>query len=110
MHELQRLVADTADRLGLHASAATLLVDLQVRLGTLGAEVVRGTEHGRRPFRLTPGWEPILGDLAFALVSLADQTGVDVDRAVRAAADRLYHAGLAAPRPDQRSDGWPLSG
>ena len=61
--------------------------------------MVRATEHGRRPFRPTQDWEVLLGDVAFALVTLADQTGVDTDRAVpgRGRPDVPLGDGPAAP-------------
>lgn len=110
MRELQHFVAETADRLGLHATPPTLLLDLQARMGALADEVVRATEHGRRPFRPTRDWEALLGDLAFALVALADQTGVDTDRAVRIAADRMNRAATARQPPRPAADAWPFSG
>ena len=109
MRELQQYVADTADRLGLHATPATLLLDVQARVGALADEVVRATQHGRRPFRPTPEWEMLLGDLTFAMVTLADQTGVDADRALRVAVDRMYHS-AAAQQHQQPADSWPFSG
>ena len=109
MHELQQYVAETADRLGLHATPATLLLDLQARVGALAGEVVRGTEHGRRPFRPSRAWEALLGDLAFAVVTLADQTGVDTDRAVRVAADRMYRS-ATSQRAQPAAEPWPFSG
>jgi hypothetical protein len=105
MRELQRIVTDAADRLGIHATAPTMLLDLQARLGALAAEVVYATENGRRPYRPTPAWEPALGDLAFALINLADQTGVDLDQAVRIAVDRLYRSGRGQRRTEA---GWPF--
>ena len=110
MHELQRLVVETADRLGLHAAPPTLLLDLQARLGALTDEVVRATEHGRRPFRPTRDWEGLLGDLMFATLALADQTGTDADRATRVAADRLYRGAMAQQRQQPAQDAWPFSG
>jgi hypothetical protein len=107
MRELQRIVTEAADRLGLHATAPTMLLDLQVRLGALAGQVVYATENGRRPYRPTANWEPALGDLAFALINLADQTGVDLDRAVRTAADRLYRSGFAQQQQGEAS--WPFS-
>jgi hypothetical protein len=105
MRELQRIVTEAADRLSLHASAPTMLLDLQARLGGLAAEILHATENGRRPYRPTPGWEPALGELAFALLNLADQTGVDLDRAVRVAVDGFYRSGL----PQQPTEaGWPF--
>jgi hypothetical protein len=110
VQELQRVVAETADRLGLHASPPTLMIDLQARVGDLAAEISRSTEHGRRPFRPTRDWESLLGELAFALVALADQTGVDTDRAVRAAADRMCRSAMAQQRSQPAADAWPFSG
>ncbi len=110
MRELQQYVAETADRLGLHATPATLLLDLQARVGALAEEVVRATEHGRRPFRPTRDWETLLGDLAFAVVTLADQTGVDTDRAVRIAAEGMYRSAMTQQRQQPPADAWPFSG
>jgi hypothetical protein len=110
VREVQQLVAETADRLGLNATPPTLLLDLQARLGALADQVVGGTEHGRRPFRPTPDWETLLGDVAFALVTLADQTGVDVERAIRIAADRIYRAAMSQQRAQPAADAWPFSG
>ena len=71
MRELQQYVAETADRLGLHATPATLLLDLQARVGALADEVVQATEHGRRPFRPTQEWEVLLGDLGWPAPDLS---------------------------------------
>jgi hypothetical protein len=106
VHEVQQFVAETADRLGLHATPPTLLLDLQARVGALADEVVRATERGRRPFRPTQDWEAL-----FALVTLADQTGVDGERAVRIAADRVYRAAMAQQqRAQPAAEAWPFSG
>ena len=114
MRELQHFVAETADRLGLHATPATVLLDLQARVGALAGEVVRATEHGRRPFRPSRDWEVLLGDLAFAVVTLADQTGVDTDRAVRVAADTMYRSAMSQQMSRQQAepaaDAWPFAG
>jgi hypothetical protein len=112
VHDLQRLVAETSDRIGMHSTVSTLMLDLDARLGGLAAEVLRASQQGRRPFRPPPGWDVLLGELAFSLINMADQTGVDIDRAVRVAADRLYRAGMqSGPAQQSRAggDGWPLS-
>jgi hypothetical protein len=110
VRELQQFVAETGDRLGLHATPPTLLLDLQARIGALADEVVRSTERGRRPFRPTRDWEGLLGDVAFAVVTLADQTGVDTDRAVRIAADRIYRTAMSQQRAQPAAESWPFSG
>jgi hypothetical protein len=110
VQELQRVVSSTADHLGLHGTVPTLLLGVQARLGALAAELEQATELGRRPFRGSPDWERLLGEVGFALLNLADQSGLDLDRAVRVAADHLYRAGLAQQRVDQpRQADWPFS-
>jgi hypothetical protein len=111
VQELQQAVSTTADHLGLHATAPILALGLQARLGALATEIERATELGRRPFRGSPDWERLLGEIGFALLNLADQTGIDLDRAIRIAADQLYRSGLAQQRSDRPAgpDAWPFS-
>jgi hypothetical protein len=79
MTDVQQLVAQSSDAAGLHATAPALLLELQTQLGILAATATRATERGRRPFRPTPDWASRLGELAYGLYLLADQTGVDID-------------------------------
>ncbi|HEY7010716.1 MAG TPA: hypothetical protein VH395_17325 [Jatrophihabitantaceae bacterium] len=95
--ELSQAVAQSADAADLHAPVPTLLLELQTLLGTLGATVAAETNRGRKPFRPGPDWEPRLGDLAYGLYLLADQTGVDVAQAVLRTARRV--SANAAPAP-----------
>ena len=112
MQELQRAASSTADHLGLHATAPILVLGLQARIGALATEIERATELGRRPFRGSPDWERLLGDIGFALLNLADQTGIDLDRAIRMATDQLYRAGVAQQQRAAQSgpEAWPFSG
>jgi hypothetical protein len=72
-----------------------LLLELQTLLGTLSATVAAETARGRKPFRPGPEWAPRLGELAYGVYLLADQTGVDVAQVVAATAHRV--AGTARP-------------
>ena len=121
---MQATVAQTVDRLEMHATATALLLDLQGRLGDLSREALRITGNGRRPFRPTAGWESTLAEVAFAVLSLADQTGIDLEQALGQAVARMSRAPMPGPggpgqpgapvgpgapgRPGQ-PDGWPLS-
>jgi hypothetical protein len=102
--ELSQAVAQSADAADLHAPVPTLLLELQTLLGTLSATVAAETNRGRKPFRPGPDWEPRLGDLAYGLYLLADQTGVDVTQAVLRTTRRVVanapapHAPAANPR------------
>jgi hypothetical protein len=99
--DLQAVVASSSDAAELHAPVPTLLLELQSMLGALTATVTAGTERGRRPFRPGPDWTPRLGELAYGVYLLADQTGVSLDSAVRTTSEflrsRAEHSRAAAP-------------
>ena len=105
---LQARVAQTADVAGLFAPVPTLLLELQSLLGTLTAAVTAETERGRRPFRPGPHWDQRLGELAYGVFLLADQSGVDVGQAVEQTARQLELRGRQAQAADQH--GWPFEG
>jgi hypothetical protein len=103
--DIGRVVADAADRADLHAPVPALLLELQSLLGAVTATVTTATQRGRRPFRPGPEWPARLGELAYGLYLLADQTGIDLDQAVRVRAEQLHRTGQAAQRD---STGWPF--
>lgn len=108
MTQLQATVARSADTADLHATVPTLLLELQTLLGTLTATVTEGTERGRRPFRPGTDWAPRLGELAYGVFLLADQTGVDVATAVELTAAQLEAQGRQALASSEH--GWPFEG
>ena len=106
MSDLQARVAQTADIADLHATAPTLLLELQTLLGALSATVTNSTGRGRRPFRPEHDWSNRLGELAYGVYLLADQTGVDVSYAVELTAQHLELRGKQAKAADEQ--GWPF--
>ena len=105
--ELTQAVARSADAAELHAPVPTLLLELQTLLGTLCATVAAETNRGRKPFRPGQDWSQRLGELAYGVYLLADQTGVDLEDSVATTAQRLADsAPRPAPAPDRAtSDG-----
>ena len=91
--DLPHVVARSADTAELHAPVPTLLLELQTLLGTLAATVAA---EANRP---SPEWPQRLGDLAYGVYLLADQTGVDIAQAVESTATRVANA----PRPPTRN-------
>jgi len=106
MFDVQARVAQSADAADLHATVPTLLLELQSLLGTLTATVTSETDRGRRPFRPGPNWSQRLGELAYGVYLLADQSGVDVAKAVELTAQHLELRGQQAKAADQQ--GWPF--
>lgn len=104
--DVQQIVAQSADAADLHAPVPTLLLELQAMLGSLSAAVTATTDRGRRPFRPGPDWPTQLGELAYGVYLLADQTGVDLGHAVISASANLQaHAQQVQATKD---DGWPF--
>jgi len=87
--DLQEEVAASADVAGLHATVPTLLLELQTLLGSATAAVTASTQRGRVPFRPGPDWTSRIGELAYGVYLLADQTGVSIEEAVLGTADYL---------------------
>jgi hypothetical protein len=106
--DLQARVAESADVADLHAPVPTLLLELQTLLGALSATVTSGTDRGRRPFRPEHDWGNRLGELAYGVFLLADQTGVNAAEAVELTAQHLELRGRQAKA--QSEQGWPFEG
>jgi hypothetical protein len=104
--DLQQIVAQSADAADMHATVPTLLLELQMLLGSLTASANVSTERGRRPFRPGPDWASRLGELAYGVYLLADQSGVDVADTVMSTAARMQQRGHAQQATS--GDGWPF--
>jgi len=104
--DVQQVVAQSADAADLHAPVPTLLLEVQTLLGSLSATVTTITDRGRRPFRPPPDWPTRLGELAYGVYLLADQTGVDVTQVVTKTADNLHAHARQLQAGDER--GWPF--
>lgn len=104
--DVQQIVAQSADAADLHAPVPALLLELQTLLGSLTATVTAITDRGRRPFRPGPDWPTRLGELAYGVYLLADQTGVDVAQVVASTASNLHvHAQQSQAA---KETGWPF--
>jgi hypothetical protein len=99
--DLQERVALTADAADMHATVPALLLELQTLLGGLTATATAATGRGRRPFRPTPDWSNRLGELAYGVYLLADQTGVDLDQSVGLTVERVTANARPAPAPER---------
>ena len=88
--ELQQRVADFVVEHQLSADAVTRMLDLQSELGELAKELLKASDYGRKPFASTPDWELELGDVFFALLALAEVSGVDLEGALELALDKYW--------------------
>ena len=95
----QARVADFVAAHDIDAPIEARVLDLVSEVGELAKEILKGSKYGRAPFAPPAGWAGELADTLFALLCLANSTGVDLDAALAAAlakyADRLATCGDA---------------
>ena len=90
----QRAVAHFVEAHALEAPPAIRLLDLVSEAGEVAKELLTGTRYGREEFRPGAAWAEELADLVFALVCVANSTGVNLEAALDDALSR-YAARLA---------------
>ncbi len=91
---LQGSVAAFVEEHGLEAPVHARALDLVSEVGELAKEILEGTDYGRAPFEAPEGWTAEVGDALFALVCLANSTGVDLEATLNAALEK-YRERLA---------------
>ncbi len=79
---IQKQVADFVEINRLETDIAHRTLDLVSELGEVSKEILTSTVYGRKPFQPTSEWQSELGDLLFALVCVANSTGVDLEQAL----------------------------
>ena len=88
---------------GLDTPAPGRVLDLVSEVGELAKEAVKATDYGRESFRVPDGWEDEVGDVFFSLVCLANETGVDLERALGGALRKYQERIGQTGQPDSGS-------
>jgi len=83
MPEFQDAVARFVAEHNLEAGVEIRLLDLLSELGEVAKEVLKGNHYGTSALVQTEAWEEELSDVFFALVCLANTTGVDLNRGLQ---------------------------
>ncbi len=59
------------------------LLDLESEVGELAKEWLKDSDYGRWELAPGEGWAEEMGDVLFALLALAEETGVDLEASLR---------------------------
>ncbi len=78
----QQVVARFVEAHALEVPPAVRLLDLVSEAGEVARELLTATRYGREAFRPGAAWAEELADLFFALVCVANGTGVDLETAL----------------------------
>ena len=69
------------------------LLDVQSELGELSKEILKNSKYGTEEFVVTEDFEMEFGDVLYALLSLANETGIDakscLEKVLKKYADRI---------------------
>jgi NTP pyrophosphatase (non-canonical NTP hydrolase) len=88
-HNSQRKVAAFVARHDLQTTPEARLLDLVSEVGELAKEVLKGNDYGRRDGEPAgAAWRQEMGDTYFALLCLANRTGVELDEALDGALEK----------------------
>ena len=79
MNESQQAVMNFNTRNNLQMDSHVRLLDLQSELGELSKEHLEITHYGKTHFSVSPEWKEEMGDIFYSLLSLACETGTDLD-------------------------------
>ena len=78
--DFQNRVAKFVKEHDLEAGVEIRLLDLLSDLGEVAKEILIGNQYGKSGFIQTAAWEEELADVFFALICVANTTGVDLNR------------------------------
>ena len=82
MNNAQQAVMDFNAENNLRMEAHVRILDLQSELGELAKEHLKITDYGGSNFTKIPEWKEEMGDIFYSLLSLANETEVDLEDAL----------------------------
>jgi NTP pyrophosphatase (non-canonical NTP hydrolase) len=98
--ESQKRVREFVAQHSLDATVQARILDLVSEVGEVSKEFLVTTSYGQKEFQPSAEWHDELGDVLFALLCLADKSGVDLDEALRNSMGKYEHRLEESAGPD----------
>jgi NTP pyrophosphatase (non-canonical NTP hydrolase) len=70
-------------------SVQARVLDIQSEVGELAKEVLKSTGYGTKDFVVSQNYQMEFGDVLYALLSLALETGIDAEQCLQMALDKM---------------------
>ncbi len=86
--EIQNKVRLFTAEKDLNTSLEIRMMDLVSEIGEMAKEVLKGTNYGKKPFRVNEDWSGEMGDVLFSLICLANTTDIDLEESINKALDK----------------------
>ena len=84
----QARVAQFVKEHHLETKVEARLLDLVSEVGELSKEALKSSTYGNDKFEVNGDWDAELADAFFSLIALANQTDVDMDKALEKALEK----------------------
>lgn len=88
MKTLQKLVKRFNKKYQLSSTIEIRMLDIVSEVGELAKEVLKGTSYGKKEHSPTDSLEEEFGDVFYSLICAANETGVDLEKALDKSLDK----------------------
>lgn len=86
--QLQEMVKNFSKEKKLNNTVEMRLLDLVSEVGELAKEVLKGTNYGDQPFKITDNLTSEIGDVLFTLICIANETNIDLESSLLEVLDK----------------------
>jgi NTP pyrophosphatase (non-canonical NTP hydrolase) len=82
MKEIQEKINKFCKDKNLDSTLEIKVLDLVSEVGEVSKEIIKGTDYGKKDFKITENTESEIGDVLFSLITIANQLDVDLEIAL----------------------------
>lgn len=88
LFDIQLKINEFTEEKGINSRVDIRIIDLASEVGELSKEVLKGTDYGKKQFRITEGWKNEIGDVLFSLICIANNTDVNLEECLNKVIDK----------------------
>jgi NTP pyrophosphatase (non-canonical NTP hydrolase) len=82
MKKIQEKINTFCKDKNLDSTLEIKVLDLVSEVGEVSKEIIKGTDYGKKDFKITENTESEIGDVLFSLITIANQLDVDLEIAL----------------------------
>ncbi|MDD4049582.1 MAG: MazG nucleotide pyrophosphohydrolase domain-containing protein [Candidatus ainarchaeum sp.] len=82
MKKIQEKINKFCKDKNLDSTLEIKVLDLVSEVGEVSKEIIKGTDYGKKDFKITENTKSEIGDVLFSLITIANQLDVDLEIAL----------------------------
>ena len=82
LNEIQENIKKLCVDYNMIATNEIRIMDLVSEVGELSKEIIKSTDYGKKEFIITENTESEIGDVFFALITIANQLNISLEKAL----------------------------